>query len=116
MPVDAVSVWPWTVRPVTTGSAVFTGGARTTTAERPVLAVAEATRFVAVTTAFSVDPTSAAPSVYDEAVAPLTVVQAEPPAEQRCHWNVVVIGDVPVHVPGVAERKLPSTAFPERTG
>src|SRR5919201_4303929 len=53
---------------------------------------------------------------YDCDVAPAIVEHEPPPALQRCHWYVKVIGVEPVHVPFVAKSNEPLVVVPEIEG
>ena len=67
---------------------MFTGAlaAADTTAVGAELALLEPTEFEPVTATRNVEPTSAATTVYDCDVAPLTLVQLFPLVSQRRHW------------------------------
>src|SRR5262245_19093683 len=49
-------------------------------------------------------------------VSPVIDEQPLPAESQRCHWYLEVIGDVPLHVPGLAVRVLPTDAVPVIVG
>ena len=72
------------------------------------VAVLEPPALLAVTTALSVEPTSAATTPYDEAVAFGMSTQPAPPASHRRHRYAKVIGGVPLHVPGLAVKVFPT--------
>ncbi len=88
------------------------GGGAVTTAVGFDVAEAFPAAFVAVTTTFSVLPTSADATTRDEAVAPAMFVQPVPAVVQRRQRKAYVIGAVPLHVPLVAVRVLPTCAVP----
>ena len=113
--------------PVIRGTDVFAGRARVPVpVPAPVLvvtvevsldsAVATPPEFVALTWTRIVRPTSAVLGMYVDAVAPVMVTQFSPFVSQRRHWYVYVIGSVPVQVPVVAERTLPTRASPVTLG
>ena len=80
-----MNVCPCAGDPEIVGGDVFTGAPATTALAADDAAV-EPTLLVAITTTTSVEPTSAAASVYDDCVAPTTPTQLPPTASQRCHW------------------------------
>ena len=78
-------VEPTCAVPEIVGSDVFTGAPATTPLAADEAAV-EPTLFVAITTTTTVEPTSAAASVYEDCVAPTTSTQLPPAESQRRHW------------------------------
>jgi hypothetical protein len=118
VPVDAVRTEPTSVVPLMEGGVVFRGGCAVapTTAVGSEAAVLEPPSLEAVTRKRSVKPTSAAPSKYVCAVAPLTDEQLEPALSQRCHWYAYEIGAVPVHDPLAPFKVDPWLALPLTVG
>ncbi|HVP03109.1 MAG TPA: hypothetical protein VMT10_11110 [Solirubrobacteraceae bacterium] len=72
--------------PLTTGSAVFAGGAGATSAVCAEVALAEPATLVPVTTTRIVEPTSAGTAVYVDAVAPAMSAHEAPELSHRRHW------------------------------
>jgi hypothetical protein len=70
----------------------------------------------AVTAATIVDPTSVAPRVYVDPVAPAIGAQLAPAGSQRLHWYVNVIGVVPAQPPVETASAWPTVACPEIVG
>ena len=60
VPLVLVSVWPWRAIPESTGQAVFAGAATVTVALSALRWEAEPAAFVAVTSEYTLEPTSAA--------------------------------------------------------
>ena len=77
---------------------------------------AEPAAFFAVTRTRSVLPTSAEPSLYVFAVAPITFAQLAPALSQRRHWYENDIGWKPVQTPVLATTCCSTLNFPEITG
>jgi len=86
-----------------------------TTAVWALVAPAEPTELVAVTTTRSVKFTSDDVSVYDELVAPVIALQLAPAASQRRQAYPYEVG-LPDHVPVDAFRTLPAAGVPEIVG
>lgn len=95
---------------------MFAGGAARTTAVATDDAEAAPPPFVAVTTARTVEPTSAGVRPYVAAVAPAIATQPAPEPSQRCHWNEYVTVRELRHEPDDAVSVSPSTGEPETTG
>jgi hypothetical protein len=105
--------------PVSAGAVRFAGatsgaGTRAVVAEA---ALAVPFAFVAVTRTRSALPTSAVCGAYVAAVAPVIAVQeVAAVVVQRCHWEVVAIGALPVHVPVLAVSVPPTVPLPLSAG
>ena len=119
VPFAAVSVWPEAAVPAIVGRVVAAGGGGgDTTAVRSEAAVLEPLAPIAVTVTRSVDPMSAAATVYCSAVAPVTAAQPAPRGSQRSHWTPYVRVSVGAtsHVPSVAVSVWPAAAVPVTAG
>ena len=90
------------------------GGGAGTTEEETETAVAEPATLLATTVRRNENPTSAAATGYDAAVAPPMSLQAAP--LQRCHRYAYAIGAVPDHDPGPPVSDDPTSATPENEG
>src|SRR3954453_3886107 len=82
-PAPPLSVEPSRPVPETTGTTTLAGPMGSTLGVGEAVADALPAVFEAVTTARTLAPTSAWPSVYEEEVSPPMSAQ---PGEQRCHW------------------------------
>ena len=91
VPVDAVSVCPWTAEPEIDGAAEATGAPElppdeVTTAVAFEFALVEPLAFIAVTMTRSVDPRSPMSTSRVVPVSPEIGLQLEPVESQRSHW------------------------------
>jgi hypothetical protein len=77
---------------------------------------ADPAAFVAVTSEYNLEPTSAAVTAYACPFAPEIVTQPLPLPSQRRHAKAKLRGTVPVQLPLDDVSVLPSRATPERTG
>src|SRR5215212_2325904 len=90
-------------------------GAAATTPVAADVAVAVPRLFTAAMETRSVEPTSSAPSLWLDPVAPPIGTQLAPLEEQRFHWYVNSSA-TPAQSPGEAERVSPATVLPEIVG
>src|SRR3954447_4472854 len=97
------------------GRAVFFGASGATTAVGALVAVADPSALVAVTTTRIRQPTSAPASLYVAAVTPVSA-QAPPAASQRSQRTTWVSGAAPVQMPLPAASVWPSTTVPLTAG
>jgi hypothetical protein len=113
---DRAARTPWRLgRGALGGGGGGGGGAATMVRLGSVCTLAWPTELLAVTTAITLSPTSAAVRLYDSPVAPAIAGQF-PLGSQRSHWKEMVIGCVPVQMPVGVVTVWPLITFLERAG
>jgi hypothetical protein len=117
LPPVAVRVEPSLSVPLTVGAATLRGAIGwITVIELAENLVADPAEFFAVTLMRSCLPLSRVPIKYVGLVAPVMPEHSVVPAVQRCQANAYDGAGLPLHVPVVAERDLPTHAVPLSVG